>query len=127
MSAPVNGPVSISHARLLMDGPHRQVTAEQLHGDAVVASIKVSLATVYNTLHQFTIAGLLREVVGKPGRSYFDTNMSDHLHFFNVDCDELIDIPGEELSVRKLPPTHYGIQISRSDIIVQIREDDHFA
>jgi len=110
-----------------MDGSHRYVTAEQLHDDAVAANIKVSLATVYNTLHQFTNAGLLREVVVKPGRSYFDTNMSDHLHFFNVDCDELINIPGELLSVRKLPPTHYGIQISRSDIIVQIREDDHFA
>ena len=111
-------------ARLLMDGPHRHVTAEQLHGDAVAANIKVSLATVYNTLHQFTNVGLLREVVVEQGRSYFDTNTSDHHHFFNVDRGELIDIPGEELGVGKLPPTPYGTQISRIDIIVQIREDE---
>ena len=111
-------------ARLLMDGTHRHVTAEQLHGDAVAANTKVSLATVYNTLHQFTNAGLLREVVVEPGRSYFDTNTSDHHHFFNVDCGELIDISGEEFSVGKLPPTPYGTQISRIDIIVQIREDE---
>ena len=107
-----------------MDGTHRHVTAEQLHGDAMAANIKVSLATVYNTLHQFTNAGLLREVVVEPGRSYFDTNTSDHHHFFNVDCGELIDISGEEFSVGKLPPTPYGTQISRIDIIVQIREDE---
>src|SRR5688572_20128468 len=69
-------------ARLLFDGGDRHVTAEQLHGEATAAAIPVSLATVYNTLHQFTDAGLLREVVVEPGRSYFDTNADDHHHFF---------------------------------------------
>ena len=111
-------------ARLLMDGPHRHVTAEQLHGDAVAANIKVSLATVYNTLHQLTNVGLLREVVVEPGRSYFDTNTSDHHHFFNVDRGELTDIPGAKLSIGSLPPTPDGTQVSRVDIIVQVREDN---
>jgi Fur family transcriptional regulator, iron response regulator len=109
-------------ARLLLEGEHRHVTAEQLHGDALMAKIRVSLATVYNTLHQFTNAGLLREVVVEQGRSYFDTNTSDHHHFFNVDRGELIDIPGDALTVGSLPPAPRGTNVSRVDIIVQVRE-----
>src|SRR6202795_1491326 len=70
-------------ARLLFEKGDRHVTAEQLHGEAQATSVQVSLATVYNTLHQFIAAGLLREVVVDPGRSYFDTNVSDHHHFFH--------------------------------------------
>jgi Fe2+ or Zn2+ uptake regulation protein len=61
--------------QLLFNRGDRHVTAEQLHGEALASAIPVSLATVYNTLHQFTAAGLLREVVVEPGRSYFDTNI----------------------------------------------------
>ena len=111
-------------ARLLLDGQHRHLTAEQLHGEALAANVKVSLATVYNTLHQFTKAGLLRELVVEPGRSYFDTNTSDHHHFFNADRGELTDISGAELRVRSLPPTPNGAQISQIDIIVQVREEE---
>jgi Fur family iron response transcriptional regulator len=111
-------------ARLLLDGQHRHLTAEQLHGEALAANVKVSLATVYNTLHQFTKAGLLRELVVEPGRSYFDTNTSDHHHFFNADRGELTDISGAELSVGSLPPTPNGAQISQIDIIVQVREEE---
>src|SRR5713226_10506995 len=68
--------------RLLFAKGARHVTAEQLHGEVLASAIPVSLATVYNTLHQFTAAGLLREVVVEPGRSYFDTNNNDHQHFF---------------------------------------------
>ena len=111
-------------AKLLLEGEHRHVTAERLHGDASAANIRVSLATVYNTLHQFTNAGLLREVVVEPGRSYFDTNTSNHHHFFNVDRGELIDIPGDTLSVGSLPPAPKGTNVSRIDIIVQVREEN---
>ena len=69
-------------AKLLFEKGDRHVTAEQLHDEAVAASIPVSLATIYNTLHQFVGAQLLREVVVNPGRSYFDTNIADHHHFF---------------------------------------------
>src|SRR6202140_5989094 len=68
--------------RLLFEQGDRHVTAEQLHGEAVEAAVRGSLATVYNTLHQFIEAGMLREVVWNSGRSYFDTNVSDHHHFF---------------------------------------------
>src|SRR6266568_5576794 len=89
--------------RLLFAKGDRHVTAEQLHGEVLSASIPVSLATVYNTLHQFTAAGLLREVVVEPGRSYFDTNTQDHHHFFCESTGHLQDIPAEMVVVGQLP------------------------
>jgi len=68
-------------ARLLFDAGHRHVTVEELHKEAIAAAIPVSLATIYNSLHQFTAAGLLREVVIAPGRLYFDTNVDKHHHY----------------------------------------------
>jgi Fur family iron response transcriptional regulator len=108
-------------ARLLFAGGDRHVTAEQLHGEATAASIRVSLATVYNTLHQFTAAGLLREVVVEPGRSYFDTNNHDHHHFFCESTGMLQDIPGDAVSVGLLPNAPTGTEISRVDVIIRVR------
>jgi len=110
-------------ARLLFEKGDRHVTAEQLHGEAQAASVRVSLATVYNTLHQFIGAGLLREVVVDPGRSYFDTNVSDHHHFFHEDCGRLQDIPGERLGVAELPAPPAGTQIRRVDVIIRVSPD----
>ena len=107
--------------RLLFDRGDRHVTAEQLHGDALAAAIPVSLATVYNTLHQFTAAGLLREVVVEPGRSYFDTNIDDHHHFFCESTGMLQDIPGAAVSVGQLPHAPAGTEISRVDVIIRVR------
>lgn len=111
----------VALARLLFDGADRHVTAEQLHGEALAASIPVSLATVYNTLHQFTEAGLLREVVVEPGRSYFDTNIDDHHHFFCESTGMLQDIPGAAVSVGALPRAPAGTEISRVDVIIRVR------
>ncbi|MBV9554226.1 MAG: transcriptional repressor [Alphaproteobacteria bacterium] len=108
-------------ARLLFDGDDRHVTAEQLHGEATEAAIRVSLATVYNTLHQFTAAGLLREVVVEPGRSYFDTNIDDHHHFFCESTGMLQDIPGTAVRVGALPCAPPGTEISRVDVIIRVR------
>src|SRR6267154_1450180 len=113
----------LSLARLLFDGADRHVTAEQLHGEALAASIRVSLATVYNALHQFTAAGLLREVVVEPGRSYFDTNTDDHHHFFCESSGMLQDIPGELVRVGELPRPPAGAKIQRVDVIIRIRQD----
>jgi Fur family iron response transcriptional regulator len=109
----------IALARLLFCGD-RHVTAEQLHGEALGAAIRVSLATVYNTLHQFTDAGLLREVVVEPGRSYFDTNVDDHHHFFWETSGELQDIPGEGVVVSGLPAPPAGSEIRRVEVIVRV-------
>lgn len=108
-------------AKLLFDGANRHVTAEQLHSEAIEGGVRVSLATVYNTLHQFTGAGLLREVVVQSSRSYFDTNMSSHHHFFDEENGGLADIPGEMLTVSDLPPPPAGTEVERVDVIVRLR------
>ena len=108
-------------AKLLFDGGDRHMTAEQLHGEAIAAAIPVSLATVYNALHQFTGAGLLREVVVEPGRSYFDTNIDEHHHFYCESTGALQDIPGAAVSVGQLPHAPPGTEISRVDVIIRVR------
>jgi Fur family iron response transcriptional regulator len=107
--------------RLLFEQGSRHVTAEQLHGEALGACVCVSLATIYNTLHQFTAAGLLREVVVDPGRSYFDTNTSEHHHFYDQAGGLLADIPGDAVSMRCLPAAPAGSVVDRVEIIVRIR------
>ncbi len=113
----------IALARLLFDGGDRHVTAEELHGEAVGGNVRVSLATIYNTLHQFTAAGLLRQVVVDSGRSYFDTNTADHHHFFFEDSGKLQDIPGESVVVASLPAPPGGAEVSRVDVIVRVRPE----
>lgn len=107
-------------ARLLFDGGDRHISAEQLHTEALSSSIRVSLATVYNTLHQFTDVGLLREIVVDAGRSYFDTNTSDHHHFFYEKSGKLCDIPGDLIAVSKVPNAPEGLNISRVEVIVRV-------
>lgn len=119
--ADVAGPVE-AQASSCAGSCDRHITAEQLHDEAVGAGHPVSLATVYNTLHQFTEAGLLREVVVEPGRSYFDTNVSDHHHFFFEGNGRLVDIPGEQVRLADLPPPPPGSSIRRVDVIVRLSE-----
>ena len=107
-------------ARLLFGKGDRHVTAEQLHGEALQASVPVSLATVYNTLHQFIAAGLLREVVINSGRSYFDTNVADHHHFFFEETGQLLDIPGDRIGVTDLPVPPDGTAIRRVDVVIRV-------
>lgn len=109
-------------ARLLFDGMDRHLTAEQLHAEAVAERISVSLATVYNTLHQFTRAGLLREVVVEPGRSYFDTNTSSHHHFFHERTGELSDIDNGGIALSSLPRPPAGTRIARVDVVVRLSD-----
>jgi Fur family iron response transcriptional regulator len=110
-------------AGLLFGECDRHVTAEALHAQAMEAEIGVSLATVYNTLHQFTRAGLLREVVVEAGRSYFDTNISDHHHFFVSDLGQLIDIDGASIAVSGLPSAPGGLAVERVDVVIRLRSD----
>jgi Fur family iron response transcriptional regulator len=107
-------------AKLLFDTCDRHVTAETLHSEAAAADIRVSLATVYNTLHQFTEAGMLREIHVDAGCSYFDTNVADHHHFFHEGKGSLADIPGAEIVVSQMPPPPPGTTISRVDVIIRI-------
>ena len=110
-------------ARLLFEGGDRHVTAESLHKQALSQNERVSLATVYNTLHQFTRAGMLCEVVVESARSYFDTNTIHHHHFFCEEDRYLVDIPGEELKVVKLPHPPPGTTVTEVDIVIRVRKN----
>ncbi len=111
-------------SRLLFESGNRHVTAESLHSEALADNVRVSLATIYNTLHQFTKAGLLREVVVEPGKSYFDTNVSDHHHFYDATSGRLTDIPGEDVVVSALPAPPEGTRVDRVEVVVRLRRDD---
>jgi Fur family iron response transcriptional regulator len=108
-------------ALLFGAGVDRHVTAEELHGEAAGRGTRVSLATVYNALNQFTSAGLLREVLVGPGRLYFDTNVGDHHHFYIEDDGSLLDIPADKVSIARLPPAPQGMNVERVDVVVRVR------
>jgi len=99
----------------------RHVTAERLYEEALAANLSVSLATVYNALHQFTQAGLLREIAVDGARVYFDTNTADHHHFLLEDDGELYDIAGANVSVSDLPQPPDGLRVARVDVVVRLR------
>jgi Fur family transcriptional regulator, iron response regulator len=108
-------------AELLFGRGNRHLSAENLHEEALLNKVPVSLATIYNTLHQFTGAGLLREVVVDGSKTYFDTNTSDHHHFFVEDDNEVMDIPPGQMGVGEVPEPPPGYEISRVDVVVRLR------
>lgn len=107
--------------RLLFEGEHRHVTADQVFEEATREGVEISLATVYNTLHHFAQAGLLREVAIDMGQSYFDTNTSRHHHFFDAQSGNLVDIPEDEVDIGKLPEPPDGMHITGVEVIVRLR------
>nr|TFG53990.1 MAG: transcriptional repressor [Hyphomicrobiales bacterium] len=107
-------------AAILFGPKDRHISAEDLHEEASAAGIRVSLATVYNTLHQFTELGLLREISVDGARTYFDTNLGDHHHFYCEEDNALIDIEGASISVAGLPQPPEGTKQKRVDVIVRI-------
>jgi Fur family iron response transcriptional regulator len=111
----------IALARLLLESGPRHVTAEELFQEARAVGIPVSLATVYNTLHQFTSAGLMIEVVVGSGQSYFDTNPTSHYHYFDKSTGEIIDVPESAIQFTLLPEPPPGKVIDRIDVVVRIR------
>jgi Fur family iron response transcriptional regulator len=83
--------------------------------------VPVSLATVYNTLHQFTGAGMLRILAVEGSRTYFDTNISDHHHFYIEDEGEVIDVPVSNLKVENLPEPPEGMEVANIDVVIRLR------
>ncbi len=108
-------------ALLVGDGKDRHVTAESLFAAAKDAGEQVSLATVYNTLRAFCDAGLMREVTVDGARGYFDTNISDHPHFFWEDTAELTDAPADRLVISDLPEAPEGAEVSKVDVVIRLR------
>ena len=110
-------------AKILFDGTDKHVTAEMLHYEVLKSQKKVSLATVYNTLHLFTELGLLREIIVASDCSYFDTNTTNHHHFYREDTRELIDIDESDIQIGHLPKPPQGSQITRVDMVVRTKKN----
>jgi Fur family iron response transcriptional regulator len=108
-------------AQLIFAGADRHLSAEVLHRLALDARISVSLATIYNTLHQFTEVGLLREVVADGTRTFFDTNTREHQHFFVEDEGEVIDIADGALTLDEMPAPPPGYEVVQVDVVVKLR------
>jgi Fur family iron response transcriptional regulator len=100
----------------------RHVTAEMLYEEATNAKVPISLATVYNTLHQFTDVGLLRQVAVDGSKTYFDTNVSQHHHFYVEGENDLLDIPQTDVIVGKTPIPPEGYEVARIDVVVRLRK-----
>lgn len=110
-------------AKLLVgDGQNRHVTAESLFEAATTTDERVSLATVYNTLRAFCDAGLMREITVDGSKSYFDTNMSDHPHFYWEDSAKLTDAPAEQLEFSRVPDVPEGAEIASVDVVIRLRK-----
>jgi Fur family transcriptional regulator, iron response regulator len=112
----------VALADLLFAKGDRHLTVEELHEEAGAAGVPVSLATVYNTLHQFTEAGLIRVLAIESAKTYFDTNISDHHHFFVEGRNEVLDIPVSNLQIGNLPQAPDGMEIAHVDVIIRLRE-----
>jgi Fur family iron response transcriptional regulator len=110
-------------ARLLFAGEHRHVTPEALFAEARQHGVDISLATVYNALHQFRDAGLVREVILDSGRTWFDTHAGPHHHFFIEHTGALIDIPDEQVSVSTPAPPR-GFAVSAVDVVVRLKQSN---
>jgi Fur family iron response transcriptional regulator len=107
---------------LLFGKGARHLTAEMLYEEATLAKVPVSLATVYNTLNQLTDAGLLRQVSVDGTKTYFDTNVTAHHHFYLEHNHELVDIPDPHLVLQKMPSVPEGYEIARVDMVVRLRK-----
>ncbi len=111
-------------AKILFEGPNCHVTAEILHTRVEKANLNISLATIYNSLHQFTDVGLLKEVVVDSGRTYFDTNISEHHHYFLEEEGRLEDIPVDKININMLPDVPEGKKFSKVDVIIHVAEEN---
>ena len=109
-------------AKMLFQAENRHFTAEQLHKEARTAGGTISLATIYNTLHQFRTAGLLRQVIVEPGKVYFDTNTEPHHHFYIEDDGELLDVERSEIEISTLPEIPKDCAIQETDVIIRLRK-----
>jgi Fur family iron response transcriptional regulator len=111
----------IALGRLLYAAGDRHLTAEMLHEEANRLRIPVSLATVYNTLHQFSEAGLLRELAIEGPKMWFDTNMTEHHHFLIEEENTLVDIPTDRVAIGAIDSVPEGMEIERVEVVVRLR------
>lgn len=111
----------VALTKLIFDGGDRHFSAEELHAEARCHGIDVSLATVYNTLHHFTEASLVRVLSVEGAKTYFDTNTADHHHFFIEDENRVVDIDDCDVRLMQLPKVPEGMEIAHVDVVIRLR------
>ena len=109
---------------LIGDGENKHITAEGLFDLVKKSNVSVSLATVYNTLKAFCDVGLINEVMVDGGKSYFDTRLDDHPHFFWEDTGEISDAPSENLKINNLPNAPHEYEITKVDVIIRVKRSN---
>jgi Fur family transcriptional regulator, iron response regulator len=114
----------VALSNILFAKGDRHISAEMLFEEASKAKVPVSLATVYNTLHQFTEVGLLRQIAVDSSKSYFDTNNTEHHHYYLEDRHELMDIPPTDVALGKVPVPPAGYEVIRVDVVVRLRRKE---
>ncbi|MEE9347727.1 MAG: Fur family transcriptional regulator [Robiginitomaculum sp.] len=108
----------IALAAYLFDGVDKHVTAEELHR---VMGEGISLATVYNSIAAFTNAGLLHTLALDGGRIYYDTNITEHHHIYDITSGTLSDVPAEHISITGLPRLPKGKTLDSVDVIIRVK------
>jgi Fur family transcriptional regulator, iron response regulator len=114
-------------ARLLYGIKGNHFTAEMLLEAALGANVGLSVATVYNTLALFCELGLLQKIAVDGSKTYYDTNVTTHQHFYVEDSHELLDIAVNDLVLSPVESIPEGYVVSRIDIVVRIRKRKHRA
>jgi Fur family transcriptional regulator, iron response regulator len=114
----------VALAHMLFAHGNRHVSAEMVFEEASRTKVSVSLATIYNTLHEFTKVGFLRQVAIDSSKSYFDTNNTEHHHYYLEDRHELMDIPPSDVAVGEIPAPPAGYEIARVDVVVRLRRKE---
>lgn len=108
--------------KLLFCGPNRHVSAEALYLEAQQIRFPPSLATVYNTLNQFTSAGLLREIPVEGQRSFFDTRTGPHHHYLDDTTGDLFDAPDDVVTIAHCATPPEGYEIAEVQVVVRLRK-----
>jgi Fur family iron response transcriptional regulator len=114
----------IALTRLIFGKGHRHLSAEDLHAEALASDVRVSLATIYNTLGQYAAAGLLRQISIDSARSYYDTNVSDHFHFFVESEHRLMDMAPSCRGIAQILDPPDGYEVVSVDVIAKLRRRD---
>ena len=82
---------------------------------------RFALATIYNTVHAFKAAGHLSEVEVRGNKTYFDTNVSNHHHFYDSETSELIDIDANDVVIQKIPKAPNGKNIKNVEVFINLK------
>ena len=110
-------------ANLILDGKNKHFTAETIQKEVLIKGHNISLATIYNTVHAFLGKGYLKQIAVNSEQSYYDTNTSDHHHFYDEDKNQLIDIHDSEVEPVKINKKIPGKRIKSIEVLVKVQNN----